>query len=86
MPIVESTMRSNTLQADGTRNVTERHTDNSGRTYDITYVCPVGVDPALVMQARAGKLGAVVDARDAAEALAHDFSLPLTKFQFRQRR
>lgn len=85
MPIVESILRDNVLQADGTRNVTERHTDHKGGVHDVTYRCPVGIDPQLVMEERAAKLGAQIDARDAAEVVARDFALPYTKFQFRQR-
>lgn len=82
MPIVDSTLRDNTLQADGTRNITERHTDHAGRTYDIVYNCPLGVDPVQVLAARAVKIGAEVDARDAAEAIAANFELSISWVDF----
>lgn len=85
MPIVDSILRDNVLQVDGTRNVTERHTDHRGGVHDVSYRCPADINPQLVLEERAIKLGAEIDAREAAEAIAHNFTLPLTKFQFRQR-
>lgn len=82
MPIIDSLLRDNTLQADGSHNVTERHTDHAGRTYDIVYNCPVGVDPLQVLSVRAAKIGAEVDARDVAEALATNFDLPISWVDF----
>lgn len=86
MPILNSTIV-NTLPSNPTNPypVIERHTDHNGKSYDVTYLAEVGVDTDAVLLARAAKLGAEIDSREEAELIASNFSIPLTKYQFRQR-
>lgn len=85
MPILSSQIIQVLPQADSRAYVTERHTDHNGATHDHEYLADVGMDTHLVMQLRAVRLGAAIDAREAAEAAAQNFVLPLTKYAFRQR-
>lgn len=86
MPILNSTIV-NTLPSNPTNPypVIERHTDHNGKSYDVTYLAEVGVDTDAVLLARAAKLGAEIDSREEVELIASNFSIPLTKYQFRQR-
>lgn len=85
MPVVTSQIVQMLLQLDGRSYVTERHTDHTGMTYEHEYLADVGLDTELVMQLRAIKLGAEIDARELAEAASQNFVIPLTKYAFRQR-
>lgn len=85
MPIITSTIIATRPQVDGRAYITERHTDHNGNSYDHEYLADVGLDVDLVMQLRAQNIGARIDAREAAEAEAANYRLPLTKYQFRLR-
>lgn len=85
MPITSSQILTATPQADGSRSVLERHTDHQGKTYDVQYFAPEGLDLDQTLAARADRLGADLDARLAAEAEANHFELPLTRKQFLDR-
>jgi len=85
MPIITSQIIQALPQADGRSYITERHTDHTGATHDHEYLADVGLDTDLVMRLRAERLGAAIDAREAAEAAAQNFVLPVTKYTFRQR-
>lgn len=85
MPIVSSVILTDTLQVDGSRSVLERHTDQSGKGYDLQYFAAPGLDLQAVLAERAARLGAEIDARLAAEAEAANFTLPLTRKQFLDR-
>lgn len=85
MPIISSQIVSATVQASGDRSVHERHTDHAGRSYDVSYFAPASMDIAAVLSARAERIGADVDAREAVAAEAANYTLPLTKLEFRQR-
>lgn len=61
MPIVSSQIVSATVQASGDRSVHERHTDHSGRTYDVNYFAPASMDIAAVLSARAANIRAAID-------------------------
>lgn len=86
MPIINSTIIT-TIPAQTTSNypVIERHIDHNGKSYDVTYVASPNVDIMEVLAARAVKLGAEIDARELVEEEAKNFTIPLTKYQFRQR-
>lgn len=85
MPIVSSQIISATVQASGDRSVHERHADHNGRTYDVSYFAPASMDIGAVLAARAERISAEIDAREAVAAEAANFTLPLTKLEFRQR-
>jgi hypothetical protein len=82
MPILTSQIITATEQQDGSRSVHERHTDHNGKSYDVVYFAPVGMDIDLVLASRAAKMGAEIDAKQAAEAESANYTLPLTKKQF----
>lgn len=85
MPIVDSVVVTETLQADGRRSVLERHTDHQGRTYDVPYFAAADLDIEQVLNLRAVNIGREIDAKEAAAAAAAEFRIPLTKYEFRQR-
>lgn len=85
MPIIASQIIRVLPQVDGRAYVTERHTDHAGATYDHEYLADVGLDTDAVMRMRAQRLGVEIDAREAVEAAAQNFVIPLTKYAFRQR-
>lgn len=85
MPIISSAILVATPQADGSTSVQERHTDHNGKTYDVSYFAPEGIDINLVVSSRATRIGAEIDAREAADALAADFVLPVSKVAWRRR-
>ena len=77
MPIVTSVIVDQTTQADGSLSVHERHTDHTGLTYDVNYFAPAGMDIDAVLSARASKIGSDIDAREAIEAEANNYTLPI---------
>lgn len=85
MPIISSTILSATPQQDGSTSVQERHTDHTGKTYDVSYFASEGMDVNLVLAARAERIGAEIDARALAEAEAVNFVLPVSKVAWRRR-
>lgn len=85
MPIVSSVITNLIPQADGSSLVWELHTDHTGKTYEFNYTAGVGVDTSLVMGERAVILGKEVGAREEAERLANNYSLPLTPYAFLSR-
>jgi hypothetical protein len=85
MPIITSQIIRELPQADGRSYITERHVDHNGKSYDVEYLADAGLDTALVMQLRADKIGAEIDAREAAEAQALNFVLPVSKVAWRRR-
>jgi hypothetical protein len=85
MPILTSQIIRDLPQVDGRSYITERHVDHNGKSYDVEYLADVGLDTALVMQLRADKIGAEIDAREAAEAQALNFVLPVSKVAWRRR-
>jgi hypothetical protein len=86
MPILSSTATIDAhAQADGRHYVRERHTDHNGRTYDVEYLADAGLDTDLVMSLRAANIGQEIDAREAAEAEASNFTLPIPKIDWTRR-
>ena len=85
MPITSSQILTATPQADGSRSVLERHTDHQGKTYDVQYFAPDGLDIDLVLSARADRIGAEIDAKERAVAEAQNFTLPLSRLEFLKR-
>ena len=85
MPIITSTIIATRPQADGRAYITERHTDHNGNTYDHEYLADAGLDTDTVMQLRAQNIGVQIDAREAAEAAAANFVLPVSKVAWRRR-
>lgn len=85
MPIVSSQIISSSVQADGRALVKERHRDNNGVDHDIEYTAAVGMDTGAVLAARAQKLGVALDMRDAVEAEAVNFDIPLTRIAYVRR-
>jgi hypothetical protein len=82
MPIVSSLIVSATVQASGDRSVHERHADHAGRTYDVSYFAPASMDIGAVLAARAEKIGAEIDAREAVAAEAMQFEMPVPWVDF----
>lgn len=68
-----------------TRSITERHTHSDGTTQLHSYITDMTLDIDLTMQLRAQKMNAVIAAREAAEAAANNFEVPLFKSEFRDR-
>lgn len=85
MPIVTSELREVIEQADGSRNVIERHVDTNGKVYEFVYNAAAEMDLNLVMTARATRINSELAAREAAEAEATSGVLPLTHLQFLSR-
>lgn len=83
--VTESSFETGSAQNDGAVPVTERHLLSDGRSVSFEYLAPAGVDPAVVMAARAERVAAVATAREEALLIAQTGEIPLTKFQFRQR-
>ena len=85
MPILSSTATLGHAQADGRHYVVERHTDHNGRVYEVGYLADVGLDTDMVMAIRAANIGQEVDAREAAEAAASNFVLPIPRIDWTRR-
>lgn len=83
--IVSSEIREATLQANGSFNVIERHTDANGKIYEIVYNAAADADLNAIMTARAAKIDADLAAQAAVEAEAQNYALPLTHLQFMTR-
>lgn len=83
--IVQSQIIESTLQADGSFNVHERHTDQNGKTYNIVYNAPGDWNQEEVMAARAANLSAELERRAALAAEAMNFAIPLTHYEFMER-
>ena len=71
-------------QAGGGRYVTERHTDDRGRTYEFTYLLPTTTTAQAVMAARAERLEAQITEQREAEALVSGTLLPLSQLKMRE--
>jgi hypothetical protein len=69
MPIVTSTYQANPPDELGRMDIVERHVDQNGREYMVSYVCDPGLDPENIMQMRAIRIGEEIDRKEA-EALA----------------
>lgn len=85
MGIISSQIISQVVQGDGRTSVQERHRDHHGVDHEIQYLAAVGLDVNAVLTARAEKLGAAIDMRDAVEAEAANFEVPLTRMAFVRR-
>ena len=83
--IVSSELRDVTLQADGSRNIVERHLDANGKAYEFVYNAPAELDVDAVLTARATRIDAELAAQAEAEAEAVQGALPLTHLQFMTR-
>jgi len=83
--IVSSELRDVTIQADGSRNVVERHTDQNGKVYEFVYNAAAELDLNAVMASRAARIDADLVAQAAVEAEAQNYALPLTHLQFMTR-
>ena len=84
MPIITST-ETTSVQADGSIQAHEVHTDQNGNVYDEFQTFPAGTtaaELALTMSLRATNLGAQIDMLARAEAAAHNFTIPKTQLQF----
>lgn len=79
MPIVQSVIVAINEQVDGRAYVTEEHTHTNGYTYTVEYLAAQNVDRIAVMQARAQRIGADIDAREAIEAAAMNYEIPLSR-------
>lgn len=81
MPIVSSEIVSSTIQADGSLNVHERHTDHLDKTYDVVYLSAKSADPAKTMADRVASLDAAIAESEMYLAVfveAWDYSLKYT--------
>ncbi len=85
MPIISSKIISTVLQVDGRTSITERHKDHSGVDHDMTYLAAVGLDTQAVLVARAANIGEAIDKRDAVEAEAANFVLPISRVAYVRR-
>lgn len=84
MPILSSTYSTDPQpQADGSVWVYERHVDYTGKPHRESYLAPPGFDMNATLARRAENIGAAIDAQEAAAAEAANFSINLTKFEFR---
>lgn len=83
MPITSSTFTEGPTQADGRRNVTETHVDDTGAVYKYEWLGAQNV--TAVINARASLLNTQLSDRAAAAALVAGTKLPLTKLEFRRR-
>jgi hypothetical protein len=83
--IVSSTHIAGHPQQDGRRYIKERHLLDDGRSVDFEYLADAQINPDAVMAERAARLSAELQAQEASSAEAANGSLPLTKYQFRQR-
>lgn len=71
-------------QADGSRYVIERHTDDLGRVMQFgPYLCYPDMNPQNIMSARAARLNADFAAREAEELQASQGRIPWSKLEFR---
>ena len=68
-----------------TRSITEQHTHSDGTTQLHSYITDMSLDVELAMQLRVQKMNAVIAAREAAEAEANNFEVPMFKAEFRDR-
>lgn len=85
MPITSSRIISQTPQEDGRILVVERHTDHYGTEHDVQYLAAADLDLEAVLVARGANIFAAIDMRDAVEAEAHNFELPLSQVEFLKR-
>ena len=85
MPIVSSQIVSSSVQVDGRLLVKERHVDHNGKTHEHEYLAAIGLDVDAVLTARAANIGAAIDMRDAVEAEANNFEIPLTRIAYVRR-
>ena len=85
MPIISSQIVSQTPQVDGRVSVTERHTDHNGADHDVSYLAAADMDIYAVLSARAAKMGAEIDRREAVEAESNNFEIPLSQVEFLKR-
>lgn len=85
MPIISSQIISEVTQADGRISVTERHTDHNGADHDVLYLAAADMDIQAVLSARGAKMGAEIDRREAVEAEASNFEIPLSQVEFLKR-
>lgn len=83
--VVSSTYSAGAAQADGRFDVTERHLLSDGRDVAFNYRAEANVDPTVVMTARAVRVQDQINANEAAVLASAAGSVPLTKYQFRQR-
>ena len=86
MPILNST-ETTSLQADGSIQAHEVHTDQNGKTYDVFQTFPAGTtvtELTATMAARAIAIGTDIDMLARVAAAAHNFVLPKNKLQFMQ--
>lgn len=84
MPIIASTLTTDDhAQADGSVWVYERHVDHTGKAHAVSYLAPVGFDTGATLAQRAANIGAAVDAKEASLHEAANFTLGITKLEFR---
>lgn len=83
MPIISSNIIKTLPQIDGRSYVTEQHIDDKGVEYNFEYLADVAADTNLVLTLRQQKLNAELGSRAAAELVANNFKLPISKLQFR---
>jgi hypothetical protein len=85
MPIVSSLIVSQVPQVDGRISVTERHRDHNGVDHDVVYLAPADMELDAVLSARAIKMGAEIDRREAIEAESLNFELPISQVNYVRR-
>lgn len=83
--VVSSAFTTGAVQVDGRFDVTERHLLSDGRDVVFTYRTDGSIDPSVVMAARATRVQNEINANEAAVLASAAGSVPLTKYQFRQR-
>jgi hypothetical protein len=83
--ILSSTFTTGVAQVDGRVDVTETHTLDDGRKIQFEYRAEAGVDPALVMAARAERVADDLAARDAAAAVVLQSTLPVDQIDWMRR-
>lgn len=83
--ITASQIVSTKPQVDGRAYVTERHTVSNGTDVSVEYLADVGLDVNAVMAARASRIQAELQAREAVELAATPFEIPMTEREFMRR-
>lgn len=81
--IIESRIKSQSNQQDGTILVVEEHELSDGRIVTQPYYAQTEADIQPILQARASKIQAELDAKARIEAEASNYEIPLTKAEFR---
>ena len=85
MGILSSSFKVGVPQADGRVYVREAHVDQDGVPIDVEYLADPAANHQAIMEARAARMSAEIDARLAVEAEARNYKLPLSRVDFMRR-